>query len=260
MLSKNAQKAIDTYFNLPFQGVDNVRCPYFIASKSTARGQLRALAGKGTPQEIVEEAKIISIQYGDEVFDKHGMCHIEEGKKNEHLRKYLIDHNLGIDCSGFVVHILQNHYKETKNFNFVSDLQIVSPKKILRYLISKLRPIENIGVRVLANKSNSEKIELGDLKTADMIIMLDTGPNNKRDHILLVTDVINDTIHYVQARAWSSEGKYGHGVSRGSIKIINPKKNLLDQEWVELEKIGENNETYLEAKKAKTLEIRRIKI
>ncbi len=90
--------------------------------------------------------------------------------------------------------------------------------------------------------------------------MLKTGPSKKRDHILLVTNVANCIINYVHSRAWSSEGKYGHGVAKGKIKIIEPNKGLLEQSWEELDKTGEHNETYLEAKNAEVLEIRRIKL
>lgn len=257
MLSPKAQQLIHNYFNLPFTNVNNVRCPYFINSKKVVRGQLRVLAGKGTPQEIVEEAKIISIQYDYNIFDKHGLCHLPEEKKSATVKKYLIDYNLGIDCSGFVVHILQAHFREIKNIDFVKKIKIVSAKKLYRYLISRLRPIENIGVNTLYH--NTKKVKLLNIKSGDMIIMLKTGPNKNRDHILLVTNYNDNIIQYTHARPWSNEGKYGHGVSQGEIKIIN-KKGLLKQEWRECNKIGNDNETYLKAKNAKILTIQRLNI
>ena len=83
MLSLKAQKLIDNYLSLPFPGVEGARCPYFNNAKLHARGQLRVLIGKGTPQEIVEEAKIISIQYRAGLFDHDGHCclHGEHGEK-----------------------------------------------------------------------------------------------------------------------------------------------------------------------------------
>ena len=57
MLSPKAGQIIDKYFNLPFAGVLGVRCPYFNNARRNLRGQLRGLVGKGTPEEIVEEAK-----------------------------------------------------------------------------------------------------------------------------------------------------------------------------------------------------------
>ncbi len=92
-----------------------------------------------------------------------------------------------------------------------------------------------------------------------MIIINEINNNPARHHIILITDNSSGKIEYVHARAWNSEGKYGHGVSRGQIKIINPNGNLLEQQWEELGKINDENETYLEAKSAKILQIRRIK-
>ena len=44
------------------------------------------------------------------------------------------------------------------------------------------------------------------------------------------------------------------------IKITNPDAGLLDQEWIEKEKTGNQNETFLEAKNSRVLQLRRIKL
>ncbi len=260
MLSNKAEQLIQQYFNLPFKNISGIRCPYFNNKKRLQRGQLRVLIGKGLPKEIVEETKITSIQYGDEIFDCKGNCKCCGENKAQEIKQYLIDHDLGIDCSGFVVQVLREHIKENNNFDFIKDLCITQKKKLIRYLICKLRPIENIGVKTLAKNENSDIVKnIENIKKSDFIVMLDSGPNNKRDHIILVTDFKDDTISYVHAIAWSSDGKYDHGVSNGIIKIQNMNENLLKQQWIEKEKTNENNETFLEAKNAKVLEIRRIK-
>ncbi len=265
MLSPNAQKLIQDYFKLPFSDVDSVRCPYFNNERKRQRGQLRVLVGKGLPRDIVEEAKIISIQYHHKIFDLEGHCSLCDHEHDKtiitkNLRKFLIDNELGVDCSGFVTNILQAHYQETKNINLARKLPRAYNISFLRKIICFFRPVENIGVRAFASNANTVKIErLADIKPVDVIIMLETGPQNKRSHILLVTEKNNDTIKYVHARAWVSEGKYGHGVAIGEIHLVKPAGGLLEQEWIEFGKIGEQNETYLEAKNAKVLEIRRIK-
>jgi len=260
MLSQKATQLIHDYLNLPFPGVGNVRCPYFNNARPQQRSQLRVLAGKGMPKEIVEEAKIISIQYNHEIFDTEGNCKICKENKAEEIRRYLIDNGLGVDCSGFVIHILQQHFLEKNDINLTQELRIISPKKIFRWLVSKLRPVENINVKTLTNNENSNKItQINNIEPADLIIMLKTGPNHKRDHILLVTDVKHGIITYVNARAWSCEGKYGHGVAEGLINIIKPDGGLLEQEWEELGKKEGENETYLEGKNAEVMEIRRLK-
>ena len=265
-LSPSAEKTIHDYLNLPFIGISGVRCPYFNNARLGQRGQLKVLIGKGTPEEIVEEAKIISIQYSKDVFDKNGVfnAHVDhpaEHQKAECIRQFLVDNNLGIDCSGFVTNVLQKHFLETSRINLVKKLFITSKKNFLRWIISRLRPVEQISVNVYANNRNT--IVVNDLKTiqpGDLVVLLKTGPNKNHNHILLIEEVDGDKVKYAHARVWSSEGKYGHGVSQGVITITNPEKGLLEQVWEEKGKTNEDNETYLEAKQAETLEIRRIKL
>jgi hypothetical protein len=270
MLSKKAENIIDKYFNLPFKGIDGVRAPYFINKQTARRGQLRGLIGKGTPEEIVEEAKILSIQYKHGIFDKNGFLQNTKYTKEEArqmIRNFLIDNGIGIDCSGFVAHVLSAHYAETYNIHLPSILFFYPKNRWFRNMIAKFRPIENTSVNVLAHENNSdlicdgkETIKIGDIRPADIIVMLEIKENISRNHILVITENKNNLIEYAHARTWNCEGRYGHGVSRGEIQITNSNGNLLEQQWKELGKINNENETYLEAKNSKILEIRRIKI
>jgi hypothetical protein len=265
-LSPSAQKTIHNYLNLPFSGISGVRCPYFNNARLGQRGQLKVLIGKGTPEEIVEEAKIISIQYKKDVFDKNGIfnAHIEhpaEHEQAECIGQFMVDNNLGVDCSGFVTNVLQQHFRETKNIDLARKLFVTSKKNFPRWVISRLRPVEQISVAVYANDKNTGILnDLRTVQAGDLIIMLKTGPNKNHNHILLVEETEEDRVKYVHARVWSSEGKYGHGVSCGTITVTNPGKGLLEQTWNEKEKTNEENETYLEAKQADTLQVRRLKL
>lgn len=266
MLSPKAEQIIHDYFNLPFKGIIGVRTPYFINARQRERGQLRVLIGKGTPNEIIEEAKIISLQYHAGLFDKQGDCclhntHTGEPVTVDNLRHFLIDHHLGIDCSGFVTQVLLAHYQETKQLNFTRKMFIIPPGKIMRRLIAWFRPVENISVTTYANERNSVPVRtLQEIKPGDLVIMLKTGPRHDRDHILLITEVQGKILHYVHARAWGREGKYGHGVSRGIITMSEPGGTLLEQTWGELGFVGEHNETYLEAKNAATFAVKRLRL
>ena len=269
MLSPKAEQKIEEFLNLPFDGVQGVRCPYFNNAHVNRRGQLRGLIGRGSPKEIAEEARILSIQYHKDIFDHSGHCHLN-GQTNEAaaecVRRFLIDNNLGIDCAGFISHILISHFKEMNNFNLSRHFNFEN-KNFFRRLINRLRPVENMSVQTYGQNSNTILIADGrkniDWKTiapADLIIMMATGPKLNRNHILLITGNDGQTIKYVHSRAWSSEGQYGHGVTRGEIIINNPAGSLLEQQWLEKSQTGTANETFLEAKTAKTLEIRRVKI
>lgn len=265
MISPKAQKILEDYFNLPFVGVSGVRCPYYNNARQKQRAQLRVLIGKGTPKEITEEAKIISIQYHAGIFDTAGHCCLH-AKHNcgseslaEDIRRFLIDHNLGIECSGFVTQILRAHFKEIKKIDITRHFFIISPRYFFRWLVAKIRPVENIGAKSYLNDSNTQPINYLEARSADVIVMLETGPNKKRNHILLITERSGNIIKYVHARQWVADGKYGHGVAKGEIKIINPTKGLLEQEWTESAKSHTDNETFLEAKNAAVLAVRRIR-
>lgn len=271
MLSPKATQIIEKYFNLPFAGIINIRCPYFNNARQKLRGQLRVLIGKGSPEEIVEEAKILSRQYHHDIFDKNGYCCVHgahsDDEKAADIRKFLINNDIGIDCSGFVSHILIEHFRETKNVDIAKRFYFWPVKKFWRYIVAKLRPIENMSVRVFTKDENSLKITDGraiygwhKLEPGDIIVMIETGPNKKRNHMVLIEDNDMSVIKYVHARAWSSEGRYGHGVSRGQIKITSPDKNLLEQTWEESGKTNHENETFIEARDAKILEVRRLKV
>ncbi len=259
MLSSLAEELIDEYFNLPFPGVAGVRCPYFNNTRKRSRGQLRTLVGKGTPKEIVEESKIISTQYHLGIFENDcSVC--KQNLTPDDIRKFMIDHDLGIECSGFVSQVLRVHYIESKGVDFARKIYIYPISKFLRYVISILRPIENINVQVLADDRNSTTVNLGEAAAGDIITMLDTHPTKKINHVMLIRDVKDNKIQYVHARTWSSEGRYGHGIMNGTIEIIYPKDNLISQRWTEKNLSGEQNETFLEARRAKVLQIRRVKI
>ena len=265
-LSPAAQKIIQEYLSLPFANVLGVRCPYFNNAKLGQSGQLKVLVGKGSPEEIVEEAKIISTQYRKDVFDKKGIfnAHIDhpaEHEQAECIRQFLVDNNLGIDCSGFVTNVLQKHWQETRKVDLARKLFITPKKNILRWLISQLRPVEQISVNVYANDKNTIMVnDLRMIQPADLIILLKTGPNKNHNHILLIEEVSENKIKYAHARAWSGEGKYGHGVSEGLITVINPNQGLLAQTWEEKGRTDQDNETYLEAKQAEILTVKRLKL
>jgi hypothetical protein len=95
MISPAAEKIIENYLHLPFPGKD-VACPYFINKKNKLRGALRALIGKGTPEDIIEEAQICALK---EKINLENLSSIE-------LRKFLTTHHLGVDCSALVYYII----------------------------------------------------------------------------------------------------------------------------------------------------------
>ncbi|MFH1946833.1 MAG: hypothetical protein ABIJ23_01590 [Candidatus Magasanikbacteria bacterium] len=275
-LTKEALSVIESYKNLSI-GNCKILCPYFNNRRSGVRGALRVLIGKGTPQEIEEEAVLFALR------EK-----IDLKKLNEQdLKKFLVDHNLGIDCSGFVYHVLDAELKAQNKGGLKKYLKRPCIKNLIRKLISKLRPVENTGVATFNNDINTGEIKLSDIKPGDMIIMMNTGLKNDMHHILLVESILNEVkdlskprpnnkprsnvaenldspkdssvasrllqnIFYTHSFQFTTDGQYNHGIKHGEIKIINPNKNILDQVWSEVE-------THNHAKMAKELKIKRIK-
>jgi len=238
-LSPRATQVIESYLRLPLP--TPIPCPYVNNRRLGILGGLRAQIGKGSPEEIVEEARIMALK------EKVDLAALN----SEQLTKFLIDHNIGVDCSALVFYVLD-----------VRRLKFPYAKTVLQKLRAKLRPVENTNVQTLAHDVNSKEVSLTEIQPGDLIIMLGTGPNHDRDHVLLVHEIeysILHSIHYTHSFAWRSDGKYNHGVRQGKIAITDPDQTLLNQQWTEQDRTGENNETWRRAKEAMALGIRRLK-
>ncbi len=254
MLKQETEQIISAYFNLPFKKISGIACPYFNNVYAKHRAGLRAQIGKGSPEEIAEEAEIISHQYENDFLQNSDTSPVE-------VKKFLLEHGLGIDCSGFASQILKaEHPNFMKKINF-------GKIGIWRKIICRLRPLENLSVNVYADNANTKLVARGGadfnlsmLKPLDLIIMIDMPRFKNLDHILIITEVAKDFIKYVHSRNWLGEDLELGGVHFGTINITNPGKSLLEQEWVEKGLTGEQNQTYaFKAKEAKRLEIRRLK-
>lgn len=275
-LSQPALDIINHYLNLDIGG-KKIQTPYFNNRRKNIRGALRVLIGKGNPEDIAEEATIFSLR------EKVDLKNLSV----EDLKKYLIDHNLGIDCSGLVYHILDAELKAKNLGGLKKYIHRPWIKNPLRKLIAHLRSVENTGVSTFNNSANSEEINLKDIQPGDLIIMMGAGPKQDYNHILFVNRVIpsptqgegslsntsnksNDktnfntlkrdssplgfgiVIKYTHSFQYPTDGLYNHGVRQETITIIDNNKNLLEQNWSEPQM-----QEYV--KKAKEIKIKRLK-
>ncbi|OGH58825.1 MAG: hypothetical protein A2725_03685 [Candidatus Magasanikbacteria bacterium RIFCSPHIGHO2_01_FULL_33_34] len=259
-LSNEAQKVIDAYLNLPIKN-NFISVPYFNNARQKIRGGLKVFTGKGNPKEIIEEISIIA-QKNKINLDKFNQ---------EQTKQLLVDNNIGIDCSGLAYYILNAELKAKTNKSLQSVIKFPTIKNIFRKLIAKLRIVQNVNVLTFAQDENSHSILKKNIKPGDFIVMINAGIKQDRDHIIVITktnceyntpDSTNNLsikkISYVHSFAWNKDGKYNHGVREGEIEIINENAGLLDQLWTEQCKTNQENETYIRATQAKTLEIRRL--
>lgn len=187
--------------------------PYFNNRRTGVRAALPVEIGKGSPKEIHEEIEFL----------------IKKNKldpQTTDIKKLLIENNIGIDCSGFVYHVVQ---KTNYSFPYAGNF--------LRKFIAKFRPTANIDVKTFAHNSNSTLIPLRNVQPGDIITMVGNG-DASRNHIVIIDQIeyqndIPSVIHYVHSMAWPSDGQYGHGFHSGKIEIINIEKPLTDQIWSE---------------------------
>jgi hypothetical protein len=245
-LSPQALQTIQNYLSLPFPD-KHVTCPYFNNRRVRLRGGLRALIGKGSPQDLVEEAIIISLR---EKIDLNKLS-------DEDLQKFLVDNKLGIDCSGLVYHILDVEMKAQGKGSLHQVLKRPWFKNPIRKLLVKFRPIENTGVGTFNHDVNSFTVNLKDIQPGDLIIIMGAGPKQDYNHILTINQIETQnselrTLNYVHSFQYPTDGPYNHGVRQESITITDSNKSLLEQNWSEPQM-----QEY--AKKAKECKIKRLK-
>lgn len=246
-LSGKARAVIDQYLALPVGGKPS--CPYFNNRRKRARGSLRTLIGKGSPYEIAEECEILSklsrVKIADLSTDK--------------LKEFLVESDLGVDCSGFAYHVLNSFCNEKTGKNIQSYVKSIRPG-FVGGLLARLRPAENIGVSSFRAEKNSSAINVTETQSGDVIIFMGTGKDNTYNHILVITGVERvggDTrISYAHSYAWPSDGLYNHGVREGDILVHG--ENLLGGTWKEQGVVGNDNYTFVSAQNAKEVSVRRL--
>jgi len=245
-LSQKALDIIDQYKNFK---IGNAVCsiPYFNNRYKGLRGALRVEAGKGSPKDIYEEIEQISFKEKINI----------NSFNSENLKKFLVDNNIGIDCSAFAYYILNEIKGPIDKY-----LSFPYCQGIIGKIKCKIRPIENTDARTFAHNKNSKIIPIKDVQVGDIITLIGEENNNERDHILIIYQIeyqnfLPSIIHYVHAVAWPTDGEYGHGIHEGKIEILNNEKPISEQRWIENNLINDENYTYNRAKKSRT-ELRRL--
>ena len=247
-LSPQALAVIEKYLHLPVGC--GCQTPYFNNRRKRVRGGLRALVGKGSPEEIAEEAEILAVR------DRASIKNMTP----ETLKKFLIDENLGIDCSGFAYHVLDAESQARIGKKLRSILK--QPRGSARKIVYLFRPAENSGVSIISHEKNSVEIKIEDIRPGDFISIIGTGIDRKYNHMVVVENIAkagdSTKITYIHSYAWPEDGTYGHGVRRGTIDI-KAGRNILDGVWTEKEKTGNANFTLTSARNAQTVSLRRLR-
>ncbi|MFC1780154.1 hypothetical protein ACFLY9_00455 [Patescibacteria group bacterium] len=227
-LPKQVQQIINKYFNLPLDS-KKVPCPYYInIKKHKQRMGLRVLVGKGTPEEIIQESLIYE-KLRDVDFSKMTISEI---------RDFLVKRHIGIDCSGFVVHVL-DHWLRSHNKKHLWNY-IRFPKQNLYRIFARIfRPVENISATILTNEENTVQVKsLNNIKCGDLIRL--KVPRRAKDlldsyHVMLISEIKKENGKVISFKYIHSTREYGseHGVREGKTIIKNPKAHLSKQEWTD---------------------------
>lgn len=250
-LTTEARHVINQYLHLPIKD-HKVSCPYRNNRKTKVRGALRVLIGKGSIDDIVKEVDILALRKKTDL----------SAMSDTDLKQFLVDEHIGIDCSGFVFHVLDAELSARTGKGIKQHLCFPYAKG-LRKVLTKLRPAENTNVKTLAHEQNSQEVTIAHVAPGDLITIIRSGTHKNLDHVLLVESVDMDddkpeTIHYVHSFQWSTDGQTNHGVRRGSIAIADMTKKLDEQTWTEQDKSNPENETWERANDAQDLSLRRL--
>lgn len=222
-LPSSAYKVIDEYLNLPLGG-KKVNCPYYINPK-TQRAGLRVLVGKGDPGEIAREMNVIA---------QLKSVDLSILNKDE-IRLFMQDSHVGIDCSGFITHILNYWLKNQGDRPLISYIKFEN-NDIFNKLKRKLRPVEQLGAKLLTNLENCREIsELNNIRPGDFL--RSKGLRKNSHHIILISEVTLEDgkvteLEYVHSiKGYNAE----NGVRFGKILITDNKRKLEDQVWTEVQ-------------------------
>ena len=270
LISDQALAIIDQYAHFRIGNSEACNIPYFNNNHKVIRAGLRATIGKGSPGDIFEEVEIELAKSG-EINNALPAGAIKGGTfipgviTSDALKHFLVERNIGIDCSGFAYYVLSAESESRGKKSLDRHLHFPFCTGIIGKIRSKMRPAENADVATLAHDANSHTIPLNEIAPGDIITMLNTmnKEDKIRDHIIVINQVeyqnfVPTMIHYTHSIAWPTDGEYGHGVRTGKIQILDVNKPIAEQKWTENEKTGLENYTAARAGLALT-EIRRLR-
>lgn len=223
----SAAQVIHEYTHLPLGGKEVV-CPYHINIQKERVG-LRVLVGKGDPGEIIREVQ---------VWAKLKDFDIDKASESQ-IREFMINHSIGIECSGFVSHVLGFWLKSEHKKN-LQDYLVFPNNGIINILRRLLRPLENINADTLTSLANCDPInELNEVLPGDLL--RSKGRIKNSFHVSLISKVIKENDNVVEIEYIHSQRYYDeeNGVKTGKILVNDPSKPLEQQHWLEI-KNGRN--------------------
>jgi hypothetical protein len=225
-LPQSALDVIDGYLKLKAAENTYVRCPYFRNPRSgRERWGLAVYSGKGSCREIEQELKIIEKLEGRDF----------STMQKDDIRDIMKKRKLGIECSGFIVRVLDGWTREFYKKPIYSLIQFNASG--LPWLFCKLRPYTHIDIPTLVHPKNARSVEeIQDVMPGDLIRF-----NSTIDHAALVTYVIRDQNHSLQKILYAQSvfENTNEGVKLGTIEFVSSQNSdLASQVWTETPSTG----------------------
>ncbi|MFH1547476.1 MAG: hypothetical protein ABIC57_03245 [bacterium] len=200
---------LNDYLLLPFEQT-KVACPYWV--NDLGKGVRGPFSGKGTPRQIV------SVSY-----KRARRLNVNLDSFNKlKLRKFLEDNRIGVDCSGFVFHLLNTFDKENGGDG-------VTNKYLKKVKTPDWRACWKVNADTLTSKGFTRKIQMKEIKPGDMIRLL------KGKHIAFVIEVNDSSVVYAHCSNFTKKT----GCHLEKILIKDWKRGLEYQDWQELFESGE---------------------
>lgn len=229
-LPTKTKKLVSQYLSLKI-GDQKISCPYYQNVWEKTRPLV--FSGKGTPREI--EYKIKKLLRLKPQFENisPGLC-----------KFYLVMANLGVDCSGFVVNVLDQYFKETEKISFLKTISL-KELPLRNWPTFLLRPRASLSANWLTSAPISDPVEIKDVRPADLIKIGKT-------HIAIVSSIWleNQKIKKIEYFHSTSDYLDENGVRSGTIIIKDDRLPLEKQIWKEnLQGRNWTKEDYLAAKK-----------
>lgn len=209
--SEALEKLYYEYTHLPLGG-KLIRCPYW---SNRQRILLTGpYCGKGTPSQITQATNEAARKY---------KVNLDKLSSTE-IRKFMENHRVGVDCSGFIYHLADAFNKEKADkgiFDFVEGVKGNGPRKVNAFCFT--------------NEKNSIGIpRAGMIKIGDFIRF------NGGKHIAIVLRIKKDKKGIPLEITYAHSGRLSAitGVHTGKFSVKNPNAGLNMQKWFEKTRKG----------------------
>jgi len=228
-INKNILKEIvERYMNLKIGG-KKIKCPYFI--NKYRKKDLRVMVGKGDPDEIETETKL---------WAKIKNFNLNTAD-NKQIREFMTNMGIGIDCSGFVVHVLNMYFKSIIGKSIWKYFSLPKEYGLFLKIGYLLRPAEKLGADILTNEDNCYIVNrIKDIQVLDLIRSKSKVQNGH--HVMIVTDLkfreSDNKLQYIEYAHSTPYFDEDNGVKYGRITIRNEDLKLEDQIWEEIDSEG----------------------